>query len=205
VQFSQQARERASLRLLRRAGLEPLGGLDVLEVGCGEGGVLLDLVRWGAEATRLAGCDLMPGRLDRARQRLPAGTGLTTADGGSLPYPAARFDLVLQFTVFTSVLDPDLRRRMARELWRVLRPGGAVLWYDFRVQGRNRAVRAIHPREVRALFPKGAFTAQRVTLAPPITRRLIGWSWLACEVLARIPWLRTHDLVLIRKAEATHG
>jgi hypothetical protein len=42
---------------------------------------------------------------------------------------------------------------------------------------------------------------RRVTLAPPIARRLAKWSWLACELLHVIPWLRTHDLVLIQKAE----
>jgi hypothetical protein len=86
-------------------------------------------------------------------------------------------------------------------MWRVLRPGGAVLSYDFRFQGRNPAVKAIHPREIRALFPEGTFMHRRVTLAPPIARRLARWSWLACELLHVIPWLRTHDLVLIQKAE----
>jgi ubiquinone/menaquinone biosynthesis C-methylase UbiE len=203
VQFAVQTRERDVLQVLQRADLTPLDRLDVLEVGCGEGGVLLELLRWGADPARLHGCDLLPGRLLSARQRLPVATALLAADGGALPYPAARFDLVLQFTVFTSVLDDGLRRRMAREMWRVLRPGGAVLWYDFRFQGRNRAVRAIHPREARALFPEGEFLERRVTLAPPISRRLAGWSWLACELLARIPWLRTHDLILVRKGEVT--
>jgi hypothetical protein len=66
-------------------------------------------------------------------------------------------------------------------------------------------VRAIHPREVQALFPEGGFTGRRVTLAPPLTRRVIRWSWLVCELLERIPWLRSHDLMLIRKAEVAHG
>ncbi|GAB4536605.1 MAG: class I SAM-dependent methyltransferase [Anaerolineae bacterium] len=201
VLFTMQVRERAILHILNQAGFTPLSRFDVLEVGCGEGGVLLDLLRWGADPTRLNACDLLPGRTGQARLRLPAATSLAVADGGALPYPAARFDLVLQFTVFTSVLDSGLRQRMADEMWRVLRSGGAVVWYDFRFQGRNPAVRAIHPREVRALFPQGAFTQRRVTLAPPITRRLAAWTWLGCELLACIPWLRTHDLILIRKLE----
>lgn len=199
VQFMAQTRERAVLHMLRRAGFEPLHRFDVLEMGCGAGGVMLDLLRWGADPARLHGCDLVPPRVAQARRRLPAATPLSVADGGALPYPAARFDLVLQFTVFTSVLDDDLRRRIAHEMWRVLRPGGAVLWYDFRFQGRNPAVRAIPPRQVRELFPQSPLTARRVTLAPPIVRRLARWSWLACEILARVPWLRTHDLILIPK------
>ena len=198
--FAIQERERALLALLRRMGFEIFDELDVLDVGCGAGGWLGDLIRYGAPPARLHGCDLFPDRLNQARHRLPSAASLICADGGNLPYPAQRFDLVSQFTVFTSILDDDLRRRVAAEMWRVLRVGGAVLWYDFRFQGRNPAVRAIHPREVRALFPQGTFTQRRVTLAPPIARRLAAWSWLGCEALARIRWLRTHDLILIRKA-----
>ena len=202
VQFATQTRERAVLRMLQRTRLRPLAHLDLLEVGCGGGGVLQDLLRWGADPARLHGCDLIPERVSAARRKLSQATTLTVADGGALPYPPASFDLVLQFTVFTSVLDDALRRRIAQEMWRVLRPGGAVLSYDFRVQGRNPAVRAIHPRELRGLFPEGRFTHRRVTLAPPIARRLARWSWLACELLHAIPWLRTHDLILVQKTEA---
>ncbi len=198
--FTVQTRERTALRLLRQAGFEPLDRFDILEAGCGEGSVLLDLLRWGANPARLHGCDLLPDRVAQARRRLSAAVTLAVADAGALPYPSAHFDLVLQFTVLTSVLDEGLRRRIAQEMWRVLRPGGAVLSYDFRFQGfGNPAVRAIHPRELRQLFPHGEFTARRVTLAPPLARRLAWWSWSGCELLAHLPWLRTHDLILIRK------
>ena len=201
VQFLTQMRERVALRMLYQAGYRSMSSLEILEMGCGGGSVMLELLRWGADSARLHGCDLLPERVRDARRRLPAAKTLITADGGALPYPAARFDLVLQFGVFTSILDLDLRRRMAHELWRVLRPGGAVLWYDFRVQGRNPAVRAIRPREVQGLFPQGELTTRRVTLAPPISRRLASVSWLACELLARVPWLRSHDLILIGKGD----
>ncbi len=205
VQFALHSRERAILRLLRQTGFEPLAGRDILEVGCGDGGVLLELLRWGANPARLRGCDLLPDRLAAAQARLPAAVSLAVADGGALPYPPAAFDLVAQFTVFTSVLDDNLRKYIAQEIWRVLRPGGAVLWYDFHFQSPNRAVRAINRREVRALFPQGVMIRQAVTLAAPITRRLARWSWLACAVLEWSPWLRTHDLILIRKKGGSNG
>jgi len=198
VQFALHTRERAVLRLLHQTGLSP-ERRDVLEVGCGEGDVLLELLRWGADPARLCGCDLLSERLVVARRRLPPAVSLAVADGGALPYPSAAFDLVAQFTVLTSVLDDNLRKSIAQEMWRVLRPGGAVLWYDFHFQGFNRAVRAIGWREVRALFPHGNLIRRTVTLAMPITRHLAHRSWLACELLERLPWLRTHDLILIRK------
>jgi SAM-dependent methyltransferase len=203
--FLIQERERALLALLGRMGFEELHELDLLDVGCGAGGWLGDLLRYGASAPRLHGCDLLPNQLSHARRRLPPAVTLACADGGNLPYPSERFDLVSQFTVFTSILDDGLRQRVAAEMWRVLRVGGGVLWYDFRFQRRNPAVRAIHPREVRALFPQGTFTQRRVTLAPPITRRLASRSWFGCEVLAHVSWLCTHDLILIRKMGASDG
>ena len=205
VLFFMQTRERATLRMLRKAGIGPIAQLDLLEMGCGSGGILLDLLRWGADPDRVHGCDLLPERVASAQRRLPQPTTLSVADGGALPYPAARFDLVLQFGVLTSILEDSLRRRMVQELWRVLRPGGAVLSYDFRYRGRNPAVKPLHPRELRDLLPAGGFTHSRVTLAPPISRRLAGRSWVACELLHAIPWLRTHDLVLVRKTETDNA
>lgn len=40
---------------------------------------------------------------------------------------------------------------------------------------------------------------RRVSLAPPITRALAGWSWLACELLEKLPFLSTHYLAAIVK------
>jgi len=203
--FALQTRERVILRMLQGEGYRSLAGFELLEVGCGHGGVLLDLLRWGADPSRLHGCDLLSERVAIARRRLPPSTSLSVADGCALPYPDARFELVLLFTVLTSVLDETLRRSISQEVWRVLRPGGAILLYDFRYQGPNRAVRAIHPREMESLFPEGELRHQRVTLAPPIARRLARWSWLGSELLHVVPWLRTHDVLLIRRAEARYA
>ena len=53
--------------------------------------------------------------------------------------------------------------------------------------------------EIAALFPGCRLTLRRVTLAPPLARRLARVSWLASMVLARVPWLCTHTLGVIRK------
>lgn len=198
--FLLQERERATLALLRRHGLLPLGERRLLEVGCGGGQWLRDLVRWGAEPSRLCGVDLLPERVAESRRLCAPAVGLARASGTSLPFPDRRFDLVLQSTVFTSLLDPDVRRAVAREMLRVLRPGGAVIWYDYHVNNpRNPDVRRVGRGEIAALFPGCRLELERVTLAPPLARLLAGRAWTLCQALAAVPWLRTHYLGLVWK------
>ena len=161
---------------------------------------LRDLVRWGASPERLTGVDLLRDRLREAARRGPPGSGLALALGNELPFADGTFDLVIQSTVFTSILDPALRARVSAEMVRVLRPGGRVFWYDFHVNNpANPDVKAVTHAELRALFPGCAVDARRVTLAPPIARRVAGWSWLACRLLEAVPLLRTHSLAVIGK------
>src|SRR5581483_5755996 len=83
--FIYQSREREFVRLLRDLGRLPLGECRVLDVGCGDGGVLRDLVRLGARPSRLAGVDLLPDRIERARE-LIAGAAFVMADAQRLPF-----------------------------------------------------------------------------------------------------------------------
>lgn len=197
--FLIQTRERALLVLLKKLALTDLNRLAILDVGCGEGGELLNLLGYGADPARFTGFDLLANRLPQAGRLLPAAV-IAQADGIAMPLPSARFDLVFQFTVFTSILDDGIKQRLAAEMLRVLKPGGTILWYDFWANNpANPHVRGVKPAEIRRLFPGCAFTFQRVTLAPPITRRIVPLSWLAAELLAKIPWLLTHYFVAIRK------
>lgn len=199
--LAMQERERHLLALLGRHRFDAgsLARCRVLSVGCGGGGELLDLVRWGAAPRALFGVDLEPGRARAAQCRNQA-FGIARAAGESLPFRSESFDLVLQFTLLTSVLDPEARRVIASEMLRVLRPGGFVVWYDFWPDNpSNPRVRGIRAGEIRALFPGCACELQRLTLAPPLARRLAPVSWLLADLLARVPLLRTFCLAAIHK------
>ncbi|MFQ5880051.1 MAG: class I SAM-dependent methyltransferase [Dehalococcoidia bacterium] len=190
--------EREVVRALARHGLVPLDDRRVLDVGCGDGFWLRFLLRLGAQPQNLYGIDLLPDRIQRGRELGPP-MELTVGDASALPYPDASFHLALQFTAFTSVLDPATKRRMAAEMLRVLRPDGVILWYDFTLNPGNPDVRGIGTREVRSLFPGCCCYFRRVTLAPPLGRWLARRSWLACYLLEKVPWLRTHYLATIVK------
>jgi hypothetical protein len=85
-------------------------------------------------------------------------------------------------------------------MMRVLKPSGAILWFDFRVNNpRNPGVRGVRAREIASLFPDCSIRLKSVTLAPPLARVIVPRSWIAACMLEKIPFLRTHYLGVIRK------
>ena len=197
--FLRQGQERALVRLLTAKGLTPLRGKRLLDVGCGTGQWLSLFESHGMVRGDLAGIDLDPSRVDECRGRLP-GLDVRCGDASRLPWPDATFDLVSQFTVFTSILDDALKQRIAADILRVLEPGGHVVWYDFAVDNpKNRQVKGVSRRELARLFPGCAIHAERATLAPPIARRLVPLAWPIAAVLEELRLLNTHWMALITK------
>ena len=128
--FEMQQRERAIIQMLAKHQRTSLSQQKILEVGCGQGGVLLDLLRLGATPQNLFGIDLLMDRLQVGQTRLPH-IKTSCADGRFLPFPPDSFDLVLQFTALSSILDESIQQRVAHEMLRILNKNGAILWYDF--------------------------------------------------------------------------
>jgi len=195
---------RGCIAMLDRAGRFPPRGKAIADIGCGDGAWLLEFAQWGASPDSLAGIDLNRERVQRARQRLPQ-ADLRTGNAGELPWPDGSFDLVSQFTVFTSILDPAMERAVATEMLRVLKPEGVILWFDFRCNNPwNKNVRGIGAQRIESLFPGCQVDLAPVLLAPPLARLITGktitaWSWPLAELLYTIPLLRTHFAGLIRR------
>jgi SAM-dependent methyltransferase len=193
-------RQRALLAMFVRHRVHDLSPLRLLEVGCGAGGNLLELLRLGFAPQHLGGIELLPDRFAAARAALPPAVQLTLGDAASVDVPPASQDLVLASTVFSSLLDDAFQQRLADAMWRWVKPGGAVLWYDFTFDNpRNPDVRGVPLARVRELFPHGRIDARRVTLAAPLARalcRVHPTLYTACNAL---PWLRTHRLAWIGK------
>lgn len=197
--ISTEEREAAVVALLVQEGIAPLGSRRILDLGCGTGGWLRDLVRWGADPARLVGIDPLPARVERARAESPAGIRIDVGNGTTLPYADGAFDLVVLSMVFSSIADPLVADQVAREARRVLRPGGLILWYDFFVGNpRNPDVHGVGREEIARLFPGATIRLQRITLAPPLARLVAPWSLPLARWLGKIPLLRTHYLGAIR-------
>lgn len=195
-----QERQRALLQGLAARGWHDVAALRAVEVGCGTGGNLLELLRIGFAPALLTGIELLPERLAQARAVLPAAVTLIEGDASLTPIEPGTVDLVWQSTVFSSLLDRAFQQQLADAMWRWLRPGGAVLWYDFTVDNpRNPDVRGVPLARVRELFPHGRVVHRRVTLAPPLARAACRLHPALYGVLNRVPLLRTHVLAWITK------
>jgi ubiquinone/menaquinone biosynthesis C-methylase UbiE len=123
--------DRYSIQLYHHlARTTPLDGKDVLEVGCGRGGGASYLRRYFPART-VTGMDFSAASVaycQRAHADLRA-VGLSFEHGNamSLPFPAARFDVVIN--VESAHGYPSIPGFFA-EVARVLRPGGTFLYTD---------------------------------------------------------------------------
>lgn len=197
-------RQRAIRRLLEAHGFFPLTNVRVLDVGCGSGRELAALVEMGAEPDLLYGVDLLPERIEEASRQYPM-LHFQCANAEDLDFPDAYFTLVLLFTVFSSILDDGMAHNIAREVQRVLKPGGAVLWYDFRYNNPwNPHVRGMTKSHIRQFFPGFEMHLRTITLLPPLARRLGRLTRVLYPLLAVIPPLRTHYLGLLVKPITDH-
>lgn len=109
--------------VVRRLLPPRLDGLDVADLGCGEGG----LVRWAAAegAASVLGLDLADDLLARARAAgEPDGVRYEAADLDQVTFVPRSLDLVVASLALTYVRDLD---RLLRVLRLALRPGGRLV------------------------------------------------------------------------------
>jgi len=191
-------RQQAIKEFLECFGVSDLSKLRILEIGCGSGGVLKEFIELGAEPSNILGIDLLYDRLRIANVNLP-NSFLAVADGQTLPFPSYSFDLIIQFTAFSSILDQSIKAAMAAEVMRVLKPGQGFLWYDFIWNPLNRQTRGIPLSEIRQLFPGTQITSRRITLVPPLSRLLIPSFQPFAEELTKLSFLNSHLIVWIQK------
>jgi ubiquinone/menaquinone biosynthesis C-methylase UbiE len=139
-------RERAFReRLIELAGLEPSD--SVLDIGCGTGTLAIAATRHIGPTGSVYGIDASPQMIARATRKArkagaPAVFQLAAAE--QLPFPNARFDVVLSTLMFHH-LPRSTRTQCAIEIRRVLKRRGRVLVVDFgRAQARHGLLAHFH-------------------------------------------------------------
>ncbi|MFC1539690.1 SAM-dependent methyltransferase, partial [Candidatus Latescibacterota bacterium] len=110
------------------------------------------------------------------------------------------FDICIQYTVFTSIFDSGMKKSIAHEMTRVLKPDGIIIWYDFFMNNpKNPDVNGIGKKEIYKLFPDHSITLIRTTLAPPLARLIAPYSFATASILESLKFLNTHYFGIIRK------
>jgi SAM-dependent methyltransferase len=198
--MQQQEKERVYLSILSRFDPAAIKTMKVLEIGCGGGANILQFLRWGFPPENIKGNDLLADRCAEARRILPAAVEIIEGDACALRLPDRSFDIVMASTVLTSILDKSFRVKLAKKMWSLVKPGRAVLWYDFIYNNPSNAdVTAIPRRQVLELFPEARAFTRKVTLAPPIARLVSSCHPGLYTLFNLFPFLRTHLVAWLDK------
>jgi len=188
-----QERDRVIARFLRTANFAPNSMTKSIDIGGGSGKGASWLISLGVAPENIVVNDLMANRLEQAKKLLPAGVNYSEQDASHLPYPDGSFDIVMQSVVFSSVLESNVQQALANSMWRLLKPGGGIYWYDFTLNNpKNKDVQGVPLARVKELFPNGNIVYKKVTLAPPISRRVCSDFLSLYGVFNSFPFLRSH-------------
>jgi SAM-dependent methyltransferase len=172
--------------------LEPLASCALLEVGASTGYNVPVWRQLGFREITLN--DIRPAALDEA-----ARWGVTTVGGDAATLDLPPFNVVYAGLVFSSILEDADRHDIAAGLWRLTRLDGMIIIYDFTWNNpANLDVRKVTSSDMRRLFPAAAIQSRRLTLAPPIARRIPAWLY----PFVNISVFKTHRLWWFRKVQA---
>lgn len=193
-----------------RSIVEALRGLhgdkrswEILDVGCGSGFSLLRLLACGLDPERMHGIDISEERIARGRRRLPS-LDLRQGDATAMDYPSNTFDLVMESTMFTQMMDEALAGAIASEMLRVVKPGSYIMLTDWRYSYRRAGYRGLPRSRMSRLFGIGELAsivhAKRGALVPPVGRALSRYCpALYFPLCALLPFLVGQMTTVLRK------
>lgn len=182
----------AAVRELERA---PAGAL--LDIGCGTGWWLRHMAGRDRHGADLHGVDIQAARIELAQRAVPEAR-LAVADARDLPFEDGTFAAATMLLLLSSLGEREAMARAEAEALRVLVPGGLLLVWDVRIANpRNRAAVTPPWRRLAAAVPDARM--RPITLHPWLARRLGPRATRLYPALARLPGLRTHRLLVLRR------
>lgn len=203
VLFQVLAAEKAFVCAMRRIQQDPAKA-KVLDVGCGGGGNLFQLVRCGYSPANITGMDIQQDRVDEALRLYPSMTFIKR-DAVEMGIADAVFDLVCEFTMFATLPDEEVSSRIAAEMVRVCKPGAYLLMLDWRTpKPGDAAYKALTKTRLKRFFNVGSETeivgVYPGALVPPVGRFLSEYMPSLYFIMASLcPFLVGQVAYLLRK------
>lgn len=179
-----------------KSKFDDLKELKFLEIGAGSGYNLYFFARHGFRLNNIWANELLEDRFKALRDNFP---NCNLIEGNALDIkPGVKYNVILQSTVFSSILSFEIKKKIADMLLGLLDDNGIILSYDFLYDNpKNKDVKGISKKEIQELFNKSSkIEYTKVTLAPPIGRRI---GKLYPFINSLFPFLRTHCIATIYK------
>lgn len=148
-------------RLERKLILELLGDVKsrcVLDIGCGDGDLAIDLWRRGAKVVGIDASSAMIAAAEARARQHGADAAFYVATADRLPFPPEQFDIVVAVTILCFVENPA---SVFREVARVLRPGGRMVIGELGKWSTWAAARRIRAWLGSRLWRRGRFRTAR--------------------------------------------
>ena len=182
----------------RRLILDLIGdvrGKTVLDVGCGDGDLAIELSKRGA---RVSGIDISGSMIEAARARAAeeeTDIDFRVAAAQQIPFPEEQFDIVAAVTILCFVENPA---PVFEEIARVLRPGGRLVIGELGKWSSWAATRRLRAWLGSLLWRKGYFRrnrelralAHRAGLEPIQVRGAVYYPRLGFAARLFSPWDR---------------
>jgi len=161
----------------------------LIEIGAGHGDNLFFFERLGINRNQLFANELIEDRIEVLKNTFPE-IKIFEGDARNIQ-ENQKFDIVFQSTVFSSILNSEIKMELAAKMENLVAENGLILWYDFIYDNpNNKNVKGINKVEIIQLFPNAkSIKFKKVTLAPPIARRVGKYYDLVNSIF---PFLKTH-------------
>ena len=161
------SRINALFKIIRVANLKGLNvsTAKVLEVGCGYGDGLRPFILNEFKVENLTGIDLMPSRLEVCKVRCPGANYLHMSGHDMKGIENNQFDIVSEQFAFCHIPNEELKRKIALEMMRVVKPGGFILIMDWRLTWRKRNIFGPSTNFLDEIFKEGHLT-KRIKTVP---------------------------------------
>lgn len=146
-----------------------------LEVGCGTGDNLITLMGLSVPPEHISGVELSFS-INEAERRLPSCVDLRVGNFCELCL-AEKFDVIMFYTVLSSVLNRDFRFELLRHAYSHLNENGILVVYDFVYDNpRNKNVRRVSLKELGGFFPERKWFFSSYYFVPMVSKEFGSFS-----------------------------